>query len=645
MLSFDQSSVIELADGKFRLSDRAGNIIRLENLATGESITKHIAELRVLNIADPAKSNIDIHGLDHLSAHQRKEVTMWKEHIDEILTGAHPRLATVRPEYDVALTTQNQRIESKVLELTAHGLQASRTSLFVKIRAYRAQGPAGLLDGRKDKRYAVYGNLSSEVVDAINSVIASQLNASTMPQARLHEKVQKQLLDLYGDKAPALPGRSTMYRVFAHLTAGLYTTGSAKTRRSVAVSSTRTYRKRRQILPGVEVQVDSTKIDLFVRTKNGIERPTLTILMDVGSRSIIASTLRLDAAKGYDHALLLAQALVPYANRPNRDRHRALLMMARPDLNLLDPASKRAAEMERPVIYPRRIQMDNGKDYLSDVFQSACRKFEVTTSLAPIKNGSAKGVVERTFGSINTLLFCTLPGYVGNSPENRGENLDTSNLLDIAMLTEVFDDWVAKVWQTKHHDNLTDFYDPSIMYTPNQWHAASADFSEPARPPLLEDDFIELMPPKDVAVGPYGITLANRHYDSPDITRYRRVPSDRASHGHKWEIRYNPYDVSRIWFRSPKNTWIECPWRDDVILDKPHAGDVHHNLNTGTSNNERTARARAAERNDVARENAELTGTPMPTATLTTTPTPTETDNNAPPTPLPARVTYDLFDE
>ena len=633
MLTINRTDIIEFHDGtKYRLVDRDGNYGTLQNLATGINRVIHFSEMKLssANRNHRIKSR-DPRALDRIPADHLEEVRMWVTQLEEILTGINPQRRAPSAAFNLATTSQNDRVLSKVNELNAIGFKVSRSSVYEKLRDYRQLGPAGLIDARKDRRATAYGNLDADLVEIIQKVIASRVNKANVSTRRIIELVGKELLKIDAATRPKIPSQATMYRAVSKLAHGKHLNSAATTRRSADVSTKDTFRRRRQILPGIEVQVDSTPGDVFVRIANGdCVRPTITIMVDVATRSIIAATIRITAAKGYDHALLLGQALVPYPNKPDRSTTRTLVSIARPDHPLLSPEAKYRAESARPMISPRRIHMDNGKDFLSVVFHSACAQFGIDVSLAPIANGSAKGIVERTFESINSLFMSSLPGYLANTPANRGLKPEGENLLTISALTELFDDWIANVWQNRPHEALTDFHEPSITYSPNEWYSMASDYSAPLPVGLDTTDYIELLPVTFRTITNEGVRMGNRFYNSPELLPYRDTLSGDLTNNNKWEIRYNPYDIGQVWVRASTGDWIECPWRDRGVLNTPHAADI---LGAGKHRGELEA-----ERAKHARESAELNGMPMPTGS-----TPRKAIEA--PTPLPIDLgDDDLFD-
>jgi putative transposase len=602
MYTLDISGDIALTDGTFRIIGGAGSLYRMQNLSTGVQTTEHLADIFPRLLEVPAWPTSTPRQLDSLEPRELADVQFWANHIEEMTSGVRPGHDSPRPQYDPAVTSLNERTNAKISELREQGQPACRSALLRKKTLYQTGGAAALIDRRTSKNVGKLDQADERVVDAIAEVAATYSNKSTVTESYLHTRVEKYLILQYGQDAPPLPSRASLYRYFKALTKGRHTTGKATTRRSAAnTPKNRPYGTIRRLLPGEEVQVDSTPMEVMVRVKGvpGGMRPTLTVMIDRATRSVIASTIRLDAAKGYDHALLLTQALVPFQNRPDRSAHRALLAARHPEYTFLSTEQRLQLERSRPFIFPRRIVTDNGKDYLSSVFKSACRKYGIDITMSAIHTPTDKPHVERNFESIGTLFTQSLPGYLGNHTVNRGYKVEDDELLDIATLTELFDDWVVNVWQNRPHRGLRDPFEPTVLYSPNQAYNGAAAYSGVVAYPLSKDDFIELLPSADRVIGAVGVQFKNRHFDSAELQPYRLTPSRRPAKGSKWEVKFNPYDFTHVWVRSPSDTWIECSWREMGVIDLPHFSDIAN-------------ATRVARRNEVARDDAHRAGVPMP---------------------------------
>jgi putative transposase len=78
--------------------------------------------------------------------------------------------------------------------------------------------------------------------------------------------------------------------------------------------------------------------------------------------------------------------------------------------------------------------------------------------------------------------------------------------------------------------------------------------------PLSGEDHIELLPATWRAVNAYGIKISHRTHAAPELNPIRRQKSGVAARKGLWEVRRDPYDVSRVFVRGPGG-WITCPWK------------------------------------------------------------------------------------
>ncbi|MBC7596571.1 MAG: hypothetical protein H7288_22040 [Kineosporiaceae bacterium] len=145
MLTINRTDIIEFYDGtKHRLVDRDGNYGTLQNLATGLNKVHHFAEIKLSSAdRDPRIKSCDPRALDRISAEHLAEVRMWVTQLNEILTGINPQRRQPGAAFDLASTSQNDRVRAKVDELNATGFKVSRSSVYDKLRTYRRSDRLG----------------------------------------------------------------------------------------------------------------------------------------------------------------------------------------------------------------------------------------------------------------------------------------------------------------------------------------------------------------------------------------------------------------------------------------------------------------------------------------------------------------------
>ncbi|MFI9220909.1 hypothetical protein [Streptomyces werraensis] len=167
-------------------------------------------------------------------------------------------------------------------------------------------------------------------------------------------------------------------------------------------------------------------LDAFVVLDDGVvERPELTIALDVATRTIRAAVLRA-------------------IRRPQRRRgtaagtddgpgaHAARLGRGAGDGNtrwcpyerLLSVDARLEGAAARPVITPQTIVVGQGKVFISSSFTAACESLGMCVQPAPPGNGPAKEHVERTFSSISTLFVQHVAACTGSHTGERGKDAE-----------------------------------------------------------------------------------------------------------------------------------------------------------------------------------------------------------------------------
>lgn len=487
----------------------------------------------------------------------------WERHLVELLTGVAPTAAagsTARPEYDPLRATLRQREISKIEELAAEGHRVALSTLQRMRRRYQAQGLLGLVDGRITRSGAT--TVDERVSAAISKAVEAETDRSTGTATRLRHRVEQILTRDYDlDPSTVMPPRTTFYRLVERIATGTHTFSSAPTRRSLAQRPAGPFGSVPALRPGEWMPIDSTPLDVRVVLDDGtVDRADLTMMVDVATRTIPAAVLR-PTTKAVDAALLLARAITPEPMRPGWVDALRMSRSVLPHQRLVTIDQRLEHAAARPVIVPETVVCDHGMVYLSQTFRTACRamgiNFQPTHSSSPWE----KGVVERTFGSIATLFAQYVAGYVGRSVDRRGKNADQDAVWSITELQDLLDEWIVAHWQNRPHDGLAHPLTPGTTLTPNEQYAALVEIAGYVPVPLSTDDYIELLPATWRVINAYGIKISHRTYDCRALNPYRRQHSGANGHNGRWEVHYDPYDVTRIWLRNHHDGgWITVPW-------------------------------------------------------------------------------------
>jgi len=504
--------------------------------------------------------------LDRLPAGTVEAARWWERHLIEVITGVPPDSppgTRPRPDYDPARRSLRQRELAKHEELTGAGHQVGLSTL-KRLRArYEREGLWGVIDRRAARRTAPAGYVDPRVVAATRQAIAEETDRSTGTVGRLRRRVEQILAETSpaGDR-PVMPPERTFYRLAGRLASGRHTFGSARTRRSLAKQPGGPFGAVTAARPGEWTQIDSTPLDVRVVHDDGtVDRVELTGLVDQATRTIAAAVLR-PTTKAVDAALLLARALTPEPMRPGWTDALRLTRSVLPHRSLTSIDERLEAAAARPVIVPETIVCDHGKAYLSATFRTACRSLGISLAPAHPDTPTDKPVIERTLGSVATLFAQHVAGYVGSSVERRGKNAEQAAAWSMAELQALLDEWIVAVWQNRPHDGLRDPLAPGRALTPNERYAALIDLAGYVPVPLSPEDYIELLPAGWRVINSYGVKIGLRTYDSGELNPYRRQHSGIDAHNGRWEVRSDPYDISRIWIRNHHHGgWLTATWK------------------------------------------------------------------------------------
>ncbi|GAA2051740.1 Mu transposase C-terminal domain-containing protein [Leifsonia soli] len=505
------------------------------------------------------------------------DVLDMEKHLLEVFQGLpmSPTAEGPRPLYDLATSTQEERIASKVRELAGTSSARSRRTLYNLWRVYQSDGVAGLearMHRTGRKRLAI-ATADPRLIDAIDRVLDDRVTLPTSTRRHCATLVRRALEQMYpGDPLCGVKD-NTLQGYINERDAGRYSFDKATTRRTAANSPAREYYSIGAHQLGAVCEIDSTKLDVQVwDDKGNIFRPVLTVLFDVASRVPLAWATHSDSPNGYDHALLLARAIVGRRRVPG-SAAAALSGSATLPVALMKQVNPYLDDdsLAVPWIFPHAITIDGGADYRSATFEAACRAFGITLVLAPPRAPTAKPHVERNFGTISSDFATWLAGATGNSVANRGERDCPTLTMDSLRLA--LDAWITTVYLNKQHSGLRSPLFPGRAWTPNQMYSALFEVGPGVQLPFRAEDFFALLPPARRVVSDEGIAFRNRQYDSPLLGNLRNRSVTGAAAGsrqaRKFDIRFDPYNTNAVWIQHPETLeWIEC-W--DKAIDQKAA--------------------------------------------------------------------------
>lgn len=162
-------------------------------------------------------------------------------------------------------------------------------------------------------------------------------------------------------------------------------------------------------------QCDHTRVDVLLVDRHGaiVGRPWLTTVIDTYSRCIMGINLGFDAPTSQVVALALRHAILPKQYGSEYQLHCDWGTYGKPE----------------------HFYTDGGKDFRSNHLQQIGVQLGFACHLR--SRPSEGGIVERPFGTFNTELFSTLPGYTGSNVQERPEEAEKEACLTLRELEQL----------------------------------------------------------------------------------------------------------------------------------------------------------------------------------------------------------------
>lgn len=284
------------------------------------------------------------------------------------------------------------------------------------------------------------------------------------------------------------------------------------------------------------VQIDHTLVDVMAvdtTTRKPIQRPWLTIAIDVHSRCVAGFHLALEPPSATSVALCLAHAALPKAG----------WLMAR------------GVSGEWPVEgVPERLHLDNGKEFHSEALKRGCEQYSIGVDYRPVRTPHYGGHIERLIGTMMGKVHL-LPGTTFSSIQAKGE-WDPEKTA--AMTLDEIERWLAHAIAGVYHRELH----RGIGTTPlAAWERGIlGDGDRPGRgaPVPVADArrfVLDFLPFERRLVRREGVFLHSIGYWSDVLRTWIGEPE-------RMMVRYDPRDLSRIYLLAPDGRYYDLSYRD-----------------------------------------------------------------------------------
>jgi putative transposase len=297
------------------------------------------------------------------------------------------------------------------------------------------------------------------------------------------------------------------------------------------------------------IQIDHTLVDVIVvdsATRKPIQRPWLTLAIDVHSRCVAGFYLSLEPPSATSVALCIAHAAMP----------------KQPWL------AQRKIEEEWPVqgLFAR-LHLDNAKEFHSEALRRGCEQYGIAIDYRPVRTPHFGGHIERLIGTMMGKVHL-LPGTTFSDVRAKGD-LDPEK--SAAMTLDEVERWLTHAIAGVYHRDRHRALDMPPMAA---WeHGIVGDDATPGcgEPAAVSDPrrfLIDFLPLERRRVRREGIALNSIFYWS-DVLRSLIGERERMI------VRYDPRDLSRVFLLAPDGQYYDVNYRS---LGRPPISLWEHRL-------------------------------------------------------------------
>ena len=515
--------------------------------------------------------------LSGLTAAEAVELRERLGHVQELLSGFRSGSADIalpaepRAEYHPGLPL-TERYEAK-----AHELGIGVATIRRWVGRFRQEGPAGLLDRRAQRPCDPLAGIDQRWLDACTAVLEEHTDASRPTRQLLLERVEARVA-LSGEEGVPRPSARGARRALAELSRGTNAfAGSTKAKRSIANRPKGVYGRLRATRPGEYLLLDTTRLDVFAMEPLTLRwvNLELTIALDLYSRCVAGLRLAPVSTKAVDAALILYEAIVadsraltgcgvmPYVGLPS-----VVLV----DADRLDGA----LDTGLPAVAPETLVVDHGKIYLSEHLLAVCSRLGISIQPARPLTPTDKAAVERFFRTLSEQLLAALPGYKGPDVYSRGKSPENECYFFVDELERIVREWVATVYHQRPHDGLVDASVPGLHYSPSEMFDHGVARAGRLRVPVRADLVYDFLPVAWRTIQHYGVEVKGLRYNGAALTPYRnRTSPFTGANSGKWPLRFDPDDVSRLYFQDPgDNAWHTLLWEHAQEISVPFSDEA-----------------------------------------------------------------------
>lgn len=284
------------------------------------------------------------------------------------------------------------------------------------------------------------------------------------------------------------------------------------------------------------VQIDHTLVDVIVVdsvTRAPIQRPWLTLAIDVYSRCVVGFHLSLEPPSATSVALCIAHAALPKVQW----------------------LAERKIDAEWPVhgLFAR-LHLDNAKEFRSEALRRGCEQYGIAIDHRPVRTPHYGGHIERLIGTMMGKVHL-LPGTTFSNVHVKGD-LDPAKTA--TMTLDELERWLGNAIAGLYHRTEHRALGTTPIAAWERGIVGDALNPGSGEPRTVDDPrrfLIDFLPIERRLVRREGLQLHSIHYWSDILSVWIGEPE-------KMIVRYDPRDLSRIYLLSPDGQYFDIAYRD-----------------------------------------------------------------------------------
>lgn len=300
------------------------------------------------------------------------------------------------------------------------------------------------------------------------------------------------------------------------------------------------------------VQIDHTLVDVIVVdsvTRAPIQRPWLTLAIDVCSRCVAGFHLSLEPPSATSVALCISHAALPKAAW----------------------IAAHGIDADWPVQgIPERLHLDNAKEFRSEALRRGCEQYGIAIDYRPVRTPHYGGHIERLIGTMMGKVHL-LPGTTFSDVRAKGDFNPDKNA---AMTLDEVERWLGHAICGVYHREVHRGIGMAPLAPLAAWERGilgdetTLGRGEPVAVADPRRFLIDFLPLERRLVRREGISLHSINYWS-DVLRVWIGEPERMI------VRYDPRDLSRIYLLGPDGVYYDLGYRD---LRRPPISLWEHRL-------------------------------------------------------------------